>query len=850
MKKSYTYLIVLFVIQLIASSVCGANIGTLWTTGNAAGCAGLNNGIVSMYLNPHGRAYSYSFNGTTLADGVKNATHTSSYEFYFSCTEQDPSSGRALYDEALVDSVHFVQNTDSIAEVQYTMKTTHGIRWTFGYALRAGESKIYTYAIAEGTDSTSLLKEARFVYRLNSDKWRYGYATPSQQGTLPSKTMMTTDVTEIQDATFLLSDGTIYTKYDWANYISKTRCHGLMTHTAATYGAHYGVWVINPSDEYVNGGPTRQELTVHADTRSSVLLNMLQGEHFGAGAQTYTNSDRKIYGPYVLYFNTGDTHDALISDALAQCHAEQASWPYPFLVNDITLYPIQRGTVSGQLIVHGFEGRNRIVLAQPGSKIYDQGKDYIYWTQTDSAGHFSIPNVRPGNYTLYAYAIEGLNTETYVRNDIQVQYGTNPIGVLDWTPIKCDTLLFSIGTNNRQSDGFRFSDTLRSYALYQQVPQNLTYTVGTSTDAEDWYYAQTKNDGTWTIRFYCAQTYDDIVLFTASIAGSSNHPKLTIGCNETQVITQSFLSDGSVYRSSNTGGRHQLFRCLLPASLLVQGWNQLTLSLSDAGTNLGGGILWDCIKLEAGLTTLDLADAEQIASTITSTGVTSPVLWRNNTLYLHAYGMTSGFDNNTTSPIQTWYAYNLRGRSAAIDAISGYDYNPSEFNLPDMTADFEGAYAKAGVQLYGTSAGNYYTAARVTRCTGASALIYNHRGQMRLSAYRIQPDGTPASEPEKSAAANRIGKATDRGIQQLIIQGLNPSQTYLIRIWQDGANTGDYLYLTSLVHGSGTSTSISDTNGDAAWYDPAQPAHDILGRPIGIHPHGIVIQNGKTYCLP
>ncbi|MBR1426000.1 MAG: hypothetical protein IJ581_00960 [Paludibacteraceae bacterium] len=827
----------------------GNPIGTLWTTGSAAGCAGLNNGIVSMYFNSNGRAYSYSYNGKTLATGVSNSKHSSTYEFYFSCTEQEPATGRSLYDESLMGNARFVQNTDSIAELQYTMTDTHGIRWTLGYALKAGESKIYTYAIAEGTDSTSVLKEARFVYRLDPGTWRYGYVTAQQQGTLPTKTMMTTDVTQIQDATFLLSDSTIYTKYDWANYVQDMLCHGLTTHAASTYSGHYGVWVINPTDEYVNGGPTRQELTVHADTRSNIVLNMLQGEHFGGYAQTYTTGDRKIYGPFALYFNTFATRDSVIADALAQQQAEQAAWPYGFIVQDEELYPVARGTVSGRLNIDGLEGRNCVVLAQPGSSPMEQGKDYIYHTETDSAGYFSISGVRPGTYALYAYALEGLNTDAFVKEDITVLSGENWLGTMNWTPTRCRTLLFSIGTNNRKSDGFMFSDSLRRFSLYQEVPQNLTYTVGSSTDAEDWYYAQTKNNGTWTIRFYCSQTYDDIVLFTASVAGSSNSPKLTVGCNGTEVKKQQFGSDGSVYRSSNTGGRHQLFRCLIPVALLQEGWNELTLTLTDAGTTIGGGILWDCLKLEAGLTTLDLADGGEIADAVTSTGVANPVLWQNNTLYLHAYGMTSGFDSNTSSPLQTWYAYNLRGRSAAIDAVSGYAYTPSDFNLPDLTTDFEGTYAKAGVQLYGTNAGNYYTVMRVSHCTAASVLIYNHRGQMRLSAYRIQPDGTPAAEPEQSAAANRIGKAADRGFEQLSIGNLNPDASYLIRVWQDGSNTGDYLYLTSLSYSAGSTTETIGWPSPSVRFDPSRPAWDILGRPAGSEPRGIVVQDGRTYLL-
>ena len=134
------------------------NLGQIWSNKSS----GFSNGIVSMYFNEHGRAYGYSLNGTQLATGVSNSRHTSKNPFYFSVTESNVLSGNG-YDESLMGNPVLVQNSDSIAEIQYSMTSTHGVKWTVGYILRAGESVVYTYVIAEGTDSVSSVGEMRYV---------------------------------------------------------------------------------------------------------------------------------------------------------------------------------------------------------------------------------------------------------------------------------------------------------------------------------------------------------------------------------------------------------------------------------------------------------------------------------------------------------------------------------------------------------------------------------------------------------------------------------------------------------------------------------------------------------------
>jgi rhamnogalacturonan endolyase len=125
-------------------------------------------------------------------------------------------------------------------------------------------------------------------------------------------------------------------------------------------------------------------------------LNYIGGGHFGGGRSATTDKP-KMFGPWLLYFNTASQPDALIRDALAKAREEQARWPYPW-VNE-PLYPTKRTKVTGQLKVA--DGRSAggawVVLARPGGGVYNQGGDYIFYTHADANGTFELPHVRPGS---------------------------------------------------------------------------------------------------------------------------------------------------------------------------------------------------------------------------------------------------------------------------------------------------------------------------------------------------------------------------------------------------------------------------------------------------------------------
>ena len=60
------------------------------------------------------------------------------------------------------------------------------------------------------------------------------------------------------------------------------------------------------------------------------------------------------------------------------------------------------------------------------------------------------------------------------------------------------------------------------------------------------------------------------------------------------------LEDGSVYRSAMLSGRDSTYVYEIPATLVKKGDNTISLNMWGVGEKGLGGILYDCIKLEAG----------------------------------------------------------------------------------------------------------------------------------------------------------------------------------------------------------------------------------------------------------
>lgn len=529
-------------------------------------------------INSSGRVSSLTLGGTELL---------ASNGIYFDYTTAAGNQGLSP------SSVKVIKNTADYCEVLYSAAGGNTI-WEQGFIMRKGVQMLYTYVIATGTATSGSepIKEARVCAR-TAESLLHGYVDYRMNGKIPSNNeMVEAEKEEIQDATYRLADGSIYTKYNWANYIERDTIHGLNN------GKYHGLYNIPVSYEWINGGCDRQELTVHATSKSPITIQMLQGEHFGGQAMVLNEGEKKLYGPFAICA-TYSTDP--VGFARQQAMAAAAEWPFQWFEND--LYPRERGTVRGHLNITTGQRNDsvRIILAQ------EKGKDpitmmhgYQFWTLTDENGDFELKNVRPDTYHLYAYAKAGDVTDMLEQDDITVSAGDNDLGTITWTPKKYTQLLWMIGHNDRRSSEFHYSDALRQYGLWDSIPANLTYTIGQSNEQTDWYYAQTKN-GTWTIKFNLDERPSSgRVYLTVSVAGCAGTGNtITAKVNGTQRGQwKPGYKDASVYRSAVNSGRHYLYTCDFINTGLKAGENTVALTLSGCGSK--DGVMYDCVKLEAG----------------------------------------------------------------------------------------------------------------------------------------------------------------------------------------------------------------------------------------------------------
>jgi rhamnogalacturonan endolyase len=522
--------------------------------------ATISNGLFTIKFNSSGTGYSLVLNGKELIGPAKG--------FYSSINGGTGFSPTQL---------QVVTNTASTADIAYISS------WgALHYVVRSGVSGLYSYFIASGIGTVG---EFRTLYRVNGAIFRTGSNGIENAIAFPTLSQINAS-TVLQDSTYQLTNGTIYTKYDASTYTDQDRLHGV-------YGGGDGVWMISPSHEYNNGGPMKQDLTVHVDNNSgdAVVLNMLVSGHFGTPAVSIPSG--KIYGPWFVYFNNGS-----LADAQAQVATQDAQWPYTWLSN--AAYPLSRTTVTGTL--HLADGRAAasavVTLAQPGGDIYAQGAGYIFSTLADSSGHFSLPQVRPGTYSLYAYANGGSIgdvTNQYERDNVTVSGSATNLGTLVWSPPTDTNRLWQLGTADRKADEFRLGNVPRQYGLFNQVPANLTYTIGSSTPANNWYYAQTQV-GTWTVNFNLSKSYSGNAHLTVALAGVTRTAAITVGVNGSSIGTfPSFTNDSAIYRSANQSGSYHLLTFTFPASSLKVGSNSVTFHATNVSA--GGGAMYDTIEL-------------------------------------------------------------------------------------------------------------------------------------------------------------------------------------------------------------------------------------------------------------
>lgn len=365
------------------------------------------------------------------------------------------------------------------------------------YALGRGDSGVYTYcAFTHRPEyAASSLGEARFCAKLNEFFDWMSVAPHRNQA-------YTKDLRE--------GDKYIYTVVQSENPVG-----GWSSTTKQV-----GFWQINPSLEYISGGPTKVEFIGHRDTNrvaAPCLLNYWRSSHYGgarvdvAAGEAWT----KVVGPFFLYVNAGADPRAMYDDARAQHRREAARWPYDWVAG--VDYPSagERVAVKGRLVLRDPQAPQaklpalRVGLTHPAYTVTPRpgpngapvpplevdwqtdAKHYQFWTKGAEDGTFEIPHVRPGRYTLHAFA-DGVLGE-FARTDVVVESGRPlDLGALDWTPVRRGRQLWEIGVPNRNASEFahgdRYFEPEISLEYAKLFPRDVHYVVGQSDYRTDWFF--------------------------------------------------------------------------------------------------------------------------------------------------------------------------------------------------------------------------------------------------------------------------------------------------------------------------------------------------------------------------
>lgn len=522
-----------------------------------------------------------------------------------------PNKGYSRYDP--LHSIEIARQTPDFVEIVAKGGPGRWLKFEVEphWILFRGDSGFYSYLIVRHPENqpAATFWQTRFVSKfINDGTFTHQVIRDGVEQEIPTAAVQK----ELMDATYLLADGTVKTKYNNSVVWADVPVYGVA-------GKRFGLWSISASGEYYNGAPVKQGQTTH----DNVLLRVLQSVHFGAAPVVVAEGEAwsKIYGPFLTYTNTGDSIRELWDDAVARQKSEAARWPYTW--TDSPLYAVERGSVTGQWTLPAGETKQGalVVLAAPGGDWPLQGKGYQFFTRTGPDGRFTLPKVAPGRYTLYAIGADQPDQLVHDGVEVRARQETQ-LGALSWSGGTGGPTLWQLGIFDRNSAEFRGGDDARNFEMFRRYaetfPEDIDFVVGKSDPARDWNYAHWtwySKTPEWKLRFQTeappASGDHSLVIGIASAQPlSGDATDVEVSLNGTSLGTIALGKTGtSGYRGGTADTKYNVVRLPVPSRLIEAGENTLILQHKDArpfreieGQEVGfgvGHVMYDAIRLEA-----------------------------------------------------------------------------------------------------------------------------------------------------------------------------------------------------------------------------------------------------------
>jgi rhamnogalacturonan endolyase len=566
----------------------------------------MENGLLRVTINPAAAVSSLRYMGNEMASSIY-------YSMDGGTNYRNPAGGLYFVKTETPDLVDVGFKRERRNEPQAFDCEVH-------YVLKRGVSGLYTYAILKHPADypASGIGEWRLVWKLPNSLLERIYTDEQRHWEMPGpddyKKARTTGIKEIIQLTSGPRAGKYDCKYDYNASYHDIGCWG---HASDKKGI--GAWIVVGGYDFFNDGPTKQDLNAASGINHIHFgMNHYNGSSIRVDAG---ESWEKVFGPFLLYCNSRpDGGDACWKDAKDRVNREKAAWPYSWLA-DLPSYPPAngRGAVSGHLILkdplkpqlkvaNAWVGLAKI---PPGGNWQFDSMSYQYWVKADALGYFTIPHVRPGTYTLYAFT-DGVTGE-YSKGDIIVEEGkTNALGPVTWhIPHKGKSIAWEIGTPDRTAKEFRHgNDYFRGYVwqnFQNEFANPLEYTVGKSDPSREWNYAHSwyqtgdqRLPWKWRIHFNLPKVPESGDAFlTLAFAGAHGHARVNVYVNDESrplgAVTPSIRGGNAMLRES-IHAKYCVEYFTIPVTRLRSGDN--TITLEQTGTDVQSHVMYDSISLE------------------------------------------------------------------------------------------------------------------------------------------------------------------------------------------------------------------------------------------------------------
>ncbi|HSC37294.1 MAG TPA: polysaccharide lyase family protein, partial [Chitinophagaceae bacterium] len=245
-------------------------------------------------------------------------------------------------------------------------------------------------------------------------------------------------------------------------------------------------------------------------------------------------------------------------------------------------------------------------------------KNYQYWVKTDNAGNFTIPNIRPGTYSLFAFG-DGAAGEYRQDNVVVTAGNTTSLGTITRTIDRTyGSLVWEIGVPDRTAGEFKMGDFdycegFVEHKFADSFPPTIEYNTADNNWATVLPYAHTKYPDAsfnpaaqwrWRLHFTLPAGMPTTGNARLTIAYASNdHAQQWIYVNNESTPFTTYYpdnGDGNAFIRQSNFAKYTMKQVLIPMSRLVAGSNIISLVMpSNSGWN--SHLMYDYLSLEANI---------------------------------------------------------------------------------------------------------------------------------------------------------------------------------------------------------------------------------------------------------